>query len=326
MIFIHLDFKVTEMEALRFRTVVSFTTNHGKNLICCKNVNPRPLLSCIPVAVVGVNRNAHTQNIFQNMTYISNDKVKLKADPKTMKLNQNIDKPLCIIMNWMMAKPNHVQKYAKLYLDHGFDVVSVTCTPWQLMWPAKGSQVLAKSLLRFMEANTQNPLVVHGFSVGAYVWAELLVHAVKNKQQYQPVLDRIASQVWDSGADIHEIPVGFPSAVFPKNKVLQEIFRTYIKTHMKVFHNVATKHYMKATAVFHETPCRAPGLFLVSKTDLVGAEKRSRSVHDSWVRSGMKCNFKCWDKSPHVLHYIYHPEEYKQVLYSHLEQCGLLQS
>lgn len=57
---------------------------------------------------------------------------------------------------------------------------------------------------------------------------------------------------------------------------------------MKAFHNVATKHYMRATEVFHETPCRAPGLFLVSKTDLVGAEKRSRSVHDSWVRSGMK--------------------------------------
>uniref|UniRef100_A0A2A4IXV0 Transmembrane protein 53 n=1 Tax=Heliothis virescens TaxID=7102 RepID=A0A2A4IXV0_HELVI len=314
------------MEAFRLRTVVSLAANHGKSLICCNNVNQRPLLSCVPVAVVGVTRSAHTQTIFQNMTYISNDNVKLKADPKTMKLNQNIDKPLCIIMNWMMAKPNHVQKYAKLYLDHGFDVVSVTCTPWQLMWPAKGSQVVAKGLLRFIEANTQNPLVVHGFSVGAYVWAELLVHAVKNKQQYQPVLDRIASQVWDSGADIHEIPVGFPSAVFPKNKVLQELFRTYIKTHMKVFHNVATKHYMQATAVFHETPCRAPGLFLVSKTDLVGAEKRSRSVHDSWVRSGMKCNFKCWDKSPHVLHYIYHPEEYKQVLYSHLNQCGLLKS
>uniref|UniRef100_A0A2H1WWC7 SFRICE_037540 n=1 Tax=Spodoptera frugiperda TaxID=7108 RepID=A0A2H1WWC7_SPOFR len=96
------------------------------------------------------------------------------------------------------------------------------------------------------------------------------------------------------------------------------------RTHMKVFHNVATKHYMKATDVFHHTPCRAPGLFLVSKTDLVGAEKRSRSVHDSWVRSGIKCNFKCWDKSPHVLHYIHHPEEYKQALYSHMRQCGLL--
>ncbi|KAJ8728758.1 hypothetical protein PYW07_006454 [Mythimna separata] len=312
------------MEAFRLRTAVSFAAKHGRSLICCKNASSRPLLSCVPIATAGVNRGAHTQSICQNMVYISNDKVKLKADPSTMKLNQDIEKPLCIIMNWMMAKPNHVDKYAKLYLEHGFDVVSVSCSPWQLMWPVKGSQVIAERLLRFMEVNSQNPLVLHGFSVGAYVWAELLVHAVNNKNRYQPVLDRVASQVWDSGADIHEIPVGFPSAVFPRNKFLQELFRSYIKTHMKVFHNVATKHYMRATEVFHETPCRAPGLFLVSKTDLVGAEKRSRSVHDSWVRSGIKCNFKCWDKSPHVLHYIKHPEEYKEVLYSHLNECGLL--
>lgn len=66
---------------------------------------------------------------------------------------------------------------------------------------------------------------------------------------------------------------------------------------MKVFHNAATKHYMRATEVFHETPCRAPGLFLVSKTDLIGAEKRSRRVYDLWVKRGMKvCASTCTDE------------------------------
>ncbi|CAH0591680.1 unnamed protein product [Chrysodeixis includens] len=310
------------MEVGWLRAAVSLTVNRGKTT-CLKNTFPRPLLSCAPM--VGADRLAHTQAIHSNMLYISDDNnAKLKADPSTMKLNHDIKKPLCIIMNWMRAKPSHVQKYAALYLAQGFDVVSVSCTPWQLTWPVKGSQVIADRLLKFLEVNSQNPLVLHGFSVGAYVWAELLVQAVQDKQRYQPVLDRIVSQVWDSAADIHEIPVGFPTAVFPRNKLLQETFRAYIKLHMKLCHNLATKHYMKATEVFHSTPCRAPGLFLVSKTDPIGAEHRSRDVCDHWVRSGMKCSVKCWDKSPHVLHYSKHPEEYKAAVFSHLDQCGLL--
>lgn len=40
-----------------------------------------------------------------------------------------------------MAKPKHIKKYAELYIDHGYDVITVTVTPWQVMWPTKGTQV-----------------------------------------------------------------------------------------------------------------------------------------------------------------------------------------
>ncbi|XP_075982037.1 transmembrane protein 53-A-like [Anticarsia gemmatalis] len=316
------------MEVCRLRTVACLTFKHGRGLI--NNLNStRPHLSCAPISIVGVNRGVHTQNLTQNMQHFSNDDVKLKVDPKTMDLNRRISKPLCIMMNFMLANPKHVKKYADLYLTHGYDVIAVSCSPWQLMWPVKGSQVIADRLLRFLEVNecgSSKPLVVHGFSVGAYVWAELLVQTTKDQKRFQPVLDRIGAQVWDSGADIHEIPVGFPTAVFPKNKFLQETFRAYIKGHMRIFHNVATKHYIQATEVFHANPCKAPGLFLVSKTDPVGAEKRSRTVAASWEKRGIKCNFKCWDRSPHVQHYLRHPEEYREILYSHLKESGVLKS
>lgn len=41
-------------------------------------------------------------------------------------------------------------------------------------------QVVAANLMKFLEHNEHRPLVVHGFSVGAYVWAELLVQALKD--------------------------------------------------------------------------------------------------------------------------------------------------
>ncbi|XP_049878485.1 uncharacterized protein LOC126375549 [Pectinophora gossypiella] len=306
------------------RTVASLAVNGGKQGIKT-NRSFRPLLSCAPVAMMGFDRGAHSQDITKNIQYISNDKLKLTADPKTMKLDKNPNKPLCIMINWLLARQKHVMKYATLYLEQGFDVLSVSCTPWQLMWPLKGTQLVAADLIKFMSENeTEQPLVVHGFSVAGYIWGELCVHVMKDAQRYQPCLDRVVAQVWDSAADISEITVGVPAAVFPKNKIMQKTLKTYMEYHMKTFHDAATSHYIRSSQLFHTNLCRAPALFLLSKTDPVGAEKSNRSVHDSWVEMGIKCTWKCWDKSPHVQHYIHHPKEYLTALYAHLDANGLV--
>ena len=57
---------------------------------------------------------------------------------------------------------------------------------------------------------------------------------------------------------------------------------------MKTFHEAATSHYIRSSQLFHTNLCHAPALFLLSRSDPVGAEKSNRSVHDSWVQMGMK--------------------------------------
>ncbi|KAI8440782.1 hypothetical protein MSG28_009110 [Choristoneura fumiferana] len=379
-------------------------------LHCCVSAwRPfRPLLSCAPVAVVGWDRGAHSQDITKNIQYISNEKVKLTTDPVTLKIDKQSTRPLCVMINWLLARQKHVRKYATLYLEQGFDVLSVSCTPWQLMWPVKGSQLVAGDVLKFMTVNdTYSSLCVHGFSVAGYLWGEVCVHALKDPKTYQPVLDRVAAQVWDSAADISEISIGVPKAVFPKNQIMQKTLKTYMddgpklvpigfrgvaivtetdrrgwrddldayqiewqehaldrdewrkeafaqqwnsnrlakkpaksvsdtpeigfrshyeknKYHMKAFQHAATRHYIRSSQMFHTNPCRAPALFLLSKSDPVGAERSNRAVHDSWREMGTKCTWKCWDKSPHVQHYSHHPQEYLAALYQHLDKYGLV--
>lgn len=88
---------------------------------------------------------------------------------------------------------------------------------------------MARDLLEFLSINNNlNPLFLHGFSVGAYVWSEALVQIAQEPNRYQPIVDRIIGQAWDSAADITEIPVGVPYAVFPKNKVMQTALRQYM--------------------------------------------------------------------------------------------------
>ncbi|KAI8440786.1 hypothetical protein MSG28_009113 [Choristoneura fumiferana] len=164
----------------------------------------RPLLSCAPVAVVGWDRGAHSQDITKNIQYISNEKVKLTTDPVTLK----------------------------------FFILQLVFTPG-FVSPGGGGCPQVHDV-----NDTYSSLCVHGFSVAGYLWGEM----------------------------------------------------------------------------FHTNPCRAPALFLLSKSDPVGAERSNRAVHDSWREMGTKCTWKCWDKSPHVQHYSHHPQEYLAALYQHLDK------
>ena len=56
------------------------------------------------------------------------------------KLGENSTR-LVVMLSWLMAKKKHLLKYANFYMDQGFDVLSVSITPWQLLWPVKGTQV-----------------------------------------------------------------------------------------------------------------------------------------------------------------------------------------
>lgn len=45
-------------------------------------------------------------------------------------------------------------------------------------------------------------------AVGGYMWGECLVHMARDQERYSSILNRISGQIWDSAADITEIPVG----------------------------------------------------------------------------------------------------------------------
>lgn len=83
--------------------------------------------------------------------------------------------------------------------------------------------------MKFLDLNTAyNPLVIHGFSVAGYFFGEVLVLMAADPKKYNHILERITRQIWDSAADVTEIHIGLPKAVFPRNAVLQKALRQYI--------------------------------------------------------------------------------------------------
>lgn len=266
-------------------------------------------------------RDLTIQEISRSLQLYSKDRKPIEKDPKTLRVGNISDKPTVLVFSWLNAKQKHLAKYAKLYTEQGYDVVVAQLTPWQLLWPMKGSQLVAADIVKFLKNNEfKHGLIFHGFSVGGYLWGECLVHIARDLQNYQVVLDRVKAQIWDSAADITEIPEGVPRALFPRNPTLQNALRKYMIYHMKAFHEPATSHYIRSSQMFHTNLLRCPALFLVSKTDPVGTELANGRVRDSWESSGVKCTFKCWDRSPHVGHFLKHPQEYVEHVFSHLRQ------
>jgi len=149
---------------------------------------------------------------------------------RNFSLSQDSDgRPLVVVLAWLNARQKHLKKYAELYIDQGFDVLVTSITPWQLLWPVKGTQHVASEVINFMADNDYyKQIILHGFSVGGYMWGECLAQMHKDMNRYQSVSDRIICQVWDSAADITEIPLGVPRALFPRNPRFQTFLRNYM--------------------------------------------------------------------------------------------------
>lgn len=186
-------------------------------------------------------------------------------------------------------------------------------------------QLVAADVLKFLASNDNyKDLVVHGFSIGGYMWGECLVHMNKDVAQYQNIIDRIRCQIWDSIAEVSEVPIGVSKAIFHDNPKLQQALKTYMLYHLKTFYEPATQHYIRSSQMFHSTMVRSPTLMFVSKTDPVGSESSNRQVADSLISMDVDVTWKCFEKSPHVGHYMIYKDEYTQILMNHLEKVKMI--
>ncbi|XP_003701573.1 transmembrane protein 53-like lethal (2) k09913 [Megachile rotundata] len=274
--------------------------------------------------LVGKVSNYHTN---KNIEYIVQSN-QIKGHNRTIEQSDNVkNRPLLVLLSWLLSKRKHVMKYTNLYKEQGFDIVVVSVTPWQLLWPSKGTRLVAADLLDFLAKHKNyEQIFLHGFSVGAYMWGEVLDIMQSNPQKYNNIIDRIVGQVWDSVADVTELSIGIPRAVFPKNLVLQNMLQKYMEYHLKTFYKQSTQYYVRSSQLFHTNLVRTPALFLMSNTDPVGSVTSNMKVRDSWDSLGTKTYVKIFENSPHVGHYQKYPKEYVAELYAFLYKLNLIQN
>lgn len=246
---------------------------------------------------------------------------------KSIRLQQNsYDKPLLLMFPWLFAKPKHTEKFCSLYTDVlGFDILLVHVNLNQLLLPAIGSQLIALDVLKFLSNNDNyDQILIHGFSVGGYMFGECLVQMNADSVKYAPVINRIKSQVWDSLTGRKEIPIAFGKNFFPQNQKMQENVRKITTFYNSFFYNVATKHYIRSEDYFHFNALQVPALMFYSDTDVIGTKEKNETIANDFESRNIVVTRKCFEASPHVSHYQHHREEYVDCLMNHLASCNLL--
>ncbi|XP_042875380.1 uncharacterized protein LOC122255392 isoform X2 [Penaeus japonicus] len=232
---------------------------------------------------------------------------------------------LVLLFSWLLAPERHVKKYVDMYTKRGVSVLTVTTTPLDLLLPARGSQMVTLKLLRLLQENDHHrPLLVHGFSVGAYVFSEAMVHMMKNRREFGSLPERFVGQVWDCPVDLNGIPTGFPKAV-TSNPLLQRLLRVFIGFYLRLMYRLATVHYEQARVPFFTNALGVPVLLLQSQRDTVSTQEMTRDLLRGWREQGAKFHYKCFEEGAHVSLYWKNPVEYEQVLSNFLEEVQLLE-
>ncbi|CAG2179988.1 unnamed protein product [Oppiella nova] len=237
-------------------------------------------------------------------------------------------RPLVVLLTWLMAQDKHVDKYSNLYLQKGFDVLTVKTNPFDLLFPAIGSRKIAQNCVTALhkELTQYSSVILHAFSVGAYQFGEILLEMQEQDKQVahktQQLEDRIKGIVFDSVVPIEELSNGV-SRSLTTNPFLYKVIKSTINGHLKVFNRIATKYYRASSKAVWNIHMRVPALVLVSQNDRIGTASANKKLTDVWRDLGIDVTFKCWEKSAHVQHLPKHPIEYEELIDNFLNKVNI---
>lgn len=230
---------------------------------------------------------------------------------------EKVERPLLILFAWLFAQERHLDKYRILYMERGFDVLTIKVNVWDFLIPQSGSQKIAAYIVRFMieHRHRYRAYIFHAFSVGAYQMGELFVCLGKeiNKQTQGETRNMLKGIVYDSALDIDEAPLGLSKAT-TNNSVLQWAIMTLMNAHLRLCYHIATRHYISSSQEIRANKFGCPTLVFLSKDDEVANYEHQFEIIDQWRQDGVPVTTVCWDQSPHVSHFFKHPDEYRSFL------------
>ena len=232
-------------------------------------------------------------------------------------------RPLVFLYGWLVAKSKHIHKYGDFYLGKGFDVLHIKISPRELLWPLSAQAVVEQALeFAIEEKHQQQPVVVHGFSAGAYLYGETLVK-ISTIDRYKSLAERIQAQILDSPIDFYGVPFGVANAI-SSNRFLQKACQTSIEAYLSLFKEQVTTHYIRASDQGANNYLKKPCLFMYSKADPTQDFRKVEEVIDRWRKEGIHVEGNRWPDSPHVGHFAKYPVEYILVLNNFLQNVGLI--
>ncbi|KAL3842142.1 hypothetical protein ACJMK2_020188, partial [Sinanodonta woodiana] len=234
------------------------------------------------------------------------------------------ERPLLLLFGWMLAKPRHLNKYGNMYISKGFDVITIQVKPYQILIPTQIQKVV-HNILDHLEQDpktSRRPIVVHGLSVGGYVYGEMLVKLKNTPDRYHAIRKGLRGQIFDSVIDFDGIPEGF-SAALTTNRTIRASVKNVLKAYFRIFEKSISCHYKRSSDAFKDNELQLPSLMLYSLSDPVCDPKVIETTGKKWRMRNIHSVTKHFEDSKHVGIFHKHPEHYEETILKFLEDAGL---
>lgn len=220
------------------------------------------------------------------------------------------ERKLVVLMSWLEAKEKHIEKYRQFYLDRGFDVLNVKTSPLDLLLPNVGAKKISKDFVRFLVEKQYSDVVLHGFSVGGYMFGQVLLDIDKQHEEIRgKILSSVRGLVFDSLVPFEGTCIGVANSI-TTNPIGAKILENLLRLYLFLGHRIATKSYLEASEKVWGGPLRCPSLFLMSKDDIISDHKIVERLASVWTDMGIECHKMLVDKSPHVQIFSKHNKQY----------------
>ncbi|KAG7153289.1 hypothetical protein Hamer_G010584 [Homarus americanus] len=162
---------------------------------------------------------------------------------------------MVVLFTWLGAKQKYAHKYANCWTHRGHDVLHVTTSVMDLLFPRTGAEQTASRVVDFLNEKDKD-VIIHGLSVGGYLTQRVLMTARDSTV-------RISHLIYDSFTNCVGIEAGVQNAVHPNYRSLAKVgVRAYCK-----FADLSSIN--EAQNFVLTSPYRAPTLFIHSMADQV---------------------------------------------------------
>lgn len=246
--------------------------------------------------------------------------------PLTYHSPQGSGKPLVIMLGWLLARTKHLTKYTNIYASKGFDVLQIRVTPSQVLWPVRAQGFIEKIFKVLEQEDCRNqPILVHGFSVGGYIYGEMLVKMQTEPEKHANLRHRLMGQIFDSPVDKDRVAYGM-SQNLVKHPLLQFLLFRMLEQYLMVFRVSVTDHFTRAQNTFLQNTMSLPSLLFFSYMDPIADPQIIEMTIKNWAGRGIPVFYKSWSDSKHVSHLQQYPEEYIEMLLNFLESLPLVPS
>ncbi|EGD82057.1 hypothetical protein PTSG_02739 [Salpingoeca rosetta] len=218
------------------------------------------------------------------------------------------DRPVVLMIGWLLSKRNHIQKYADWYADRGIHTVSMLPRPKHCL-DMKQASAAASSLLHLVTSPPfrGHPLLIHGFSVGGFLYGRYLMEATQHSE-YEDIAACTRGQILDSVVDLEGIPYGVSAATF-KNPLVRRLSQAFLEGLMAMSPG-RMGVYRASSSIFKANPMRTPTHVMYSHVDPVTDSERIESVMRAWQQQGIPVTASVFDESAHVQHMKQYYDKY----------------